>query len=231
MASTTTPDLHYKVEFMGNENQPLVIVDNLFPNATTLIDAALSNRVSLPANGFYPGFRSPAPALYQKRILETLSPIIYESFGLEKNSLSKVVSFYAMVATPLNQLKPAQKIPHFDRPLNDQFAVIHYLCDTPHGGTSFYRHRQTGYETIDESRQEDYLKIVDREIREKGLADTPGFIHGDTQLFERIATKPAKFNRALIYRCSSLHSGNIEDDYAYDFNPRTGRFTVTSFIY
>jgi len=41
---------------------------------------------------------------------------------------------------------------------------------------------------------------------------------------------PACSNRLVMYRCSSLHSGDIPANYNYDLNPATGRFTIAAFL-
>ena len=57
-----------------------------------------------------------------------------------------------------------------------------------------------------------------------------GYIHGSTENYEEIASYKAVYNRLLMYRGSSLHSGIINSDYNFDPSPETGRLTVTSFI-
>jgi hypothetical protein len=56
------------------------------------------------------------------------------------------------------------------------------------------------------------------------------YINGDTRIFEQIARAEGVFNRMLIYRRNSLHSGAIERTFVPDANPRTGRLSINSFI-
>ena len=58
----------------------------------------------------------------------------------------------------------------------------------------------------------------------------PGYINGDTALFEQIAKQDGLFNRMLVYRRNSLHSGCIAPDFVPDPNPLTGRLSINSFI-
>ena len=58
----------------------------------------------------------------------------------------------------------------------------------------------------------------------------PGYIAGDTALFEMTALAPARYNRALVYRSRLLHSGAIAPDAALSPDPATGRLTVTAFL-
>jgi hypothetical protein len=105
------------------------------------------------------------------------------------------------------------------------------LCEPTHGGTSFYRHRSSGFEYINETRSGSYLSSLEKEIKLYGMPPQPCYIKDENVFFERITSVAAKFNRAVIYRCSSLHSGDISADYQFDMNPMTGRFTIASFIH
>ena len=122
-----------------------------------------------------------------------------------------------------------QRIPHFDAPTRNSLAVIHYLSDAPNSGTSLYRHRETGYEYIDQLRLESYKQNLQRQFDNPSQYPS-GYIHGSTKEYEEISSHKAVYNRLLMYRGSSLHSGIIKPDYNLDPSPETGRLTVTSFI-
>ena len=107
--------------------------------------------------------------------------------------------------------------------------MIHYLFRADHGGTAFYRHRATGYEYVDFGRQPNYLSHVEREKAGPNAA-TAGYINGDTPLYERIGSQDGVFNRLLMYRRTSLHSGCIAPGFIPDSNPRTGRLSINGFI-
>jgi hypothetical protein len=216
------------VQHIGLEQQPLLIVDDVVPNPDGLIDFAMQQTNVLPAGGHYPGLRSPAPQTYGQFLLEQLAQPLRSCFGQLAGRLSKADCYYSLVSTPANKLTLLQRLPHFDRPYADELAVIHYLCGEQHGGTSFYRHRSTGFESVTIERQSEYQHRLETDLTRSGLP--AGYINGDTPVFKRIASIPASFNRALIYRCSSLHSGDIGADYGYDLNPLTGRFTIASFL-
>lgn len=225
------PNFCFEVVAIGAENQKIIIVDNFLKNAASLIEYAIENGQVAPAKGLYPGLRSPSPDLYGEVVLSLLGEIICEAFELTSSDIATVASTYSMVATPFEQLQTYQQIPHFDRPKPDEVAMVHYLCGPGHGGTSFYRHRGSGYEFINQDRLGSYFGMLEKELLQVGLPQPQSYINGDTPLFERIRSVDAKFNRCLIYRCSSLHSGDIPLDYSFDMDPRTGRFTMTSFLY
>lgn len=225
-----TSELPYRLMNTGIEQQPAVIIDNFMPNPAGLVDYALSRGDVRPAPGFYPGLRSPTPPVYNKLLCQQLRPLLSSCFGLTEGDPQQIESWYSLVATPVDQLSPWQQIPHFDRPEPQDLAVLHYLCRPPHGGTSFYRHRETGFEYIDCNRKPRYLASIESALADPQRAVAPAYINGNTDLFEQIVSIDCVFNRALVYRCSSLHSGNIPADFSFDLDPRSGRFTIASFL-
>ncbi len=124
-------------------------------------------------------------------------------------------------------MRPIQSVPHFDGFDRTHIASVHYLCTEEFGGTSFYRHRSTGYETMDAQRIVEYAPRLKAEVM--GL-NTRSFtyIRGDTALFERTASVEAKFNRAIYYRSNVLHSGDIPANISMPAQPRKGRLTANT---
>jgi len=216
---------------IGNEKEPLLIIDDFLPNAESLIDFALQQKDVRSDSSFYPGMRSAAPSNYVDVVTQLYEQPIKDTFGLEKADLDKGESFYSLVATPTKKLQLPQKIPHFDQPHKHELALIHFLCSERHGGTGFYRHRASGFEYVDEVRLDAYNKYLQDEVASGKAEDCVGYIDGSNTMFERLRSVDAKFNRALIYRCSSLHSGNIPKEYCFDLDPRSGRFTITCFLH
>jgi hypothetical protein len=97
------------------------------------------------------------------------------------------------------------------------------------GGTAFYRHRATGFEYIDGARQDEYWNCLNNEVT-GGNKPAAAYINGDTPLFEKIASQDGKFNRMLVYRQNSLHSGAIAKNFQPDNNPVSGRLSINSFM-
>src|SRR3546814_16139856 len=83
--------------------------------------------------------------------------------------------------------------------------------------------------TVDEMRRDLFFRHLDTEIRHGG-APPPGYLLGDTPLFECVRTEPARYNRALLYRSWNLHSGAISAASALTADPVAGRLTVTAFL-
>jgi hypothetical protein len=124
---------------------------------------------------------------------------------------------------------PFQRVPHFDSVDRDRYALLHYLCGPDKGGTSFYRHRRTGIESVTAENRDAYMKAVNSEVKERGMPP-PCFIGGDTEQFERIAAYECRFNRILVYRGRNLHSVNTPPEFIPSANPRIGRLTVNTFL-
>lgn len=212
---------------IGVEKAPLLVIDDV-TDADELVAAAGCQRFTASTR-YYPGIRAPAPPAYQQFLAARFAKMLGEYFRLEGTTLRFTMCHYSLVTTPPENLAPLQRIPHVDSLGKDGLATIHYLFRKNLGGTAFYRHRKTGFEYIDESRQETYLKSLESET---SGPDRPGaeYINGDTALFEQVARQDGVFNRMLVYRRNSLHSGCIGKDFVPDSNPLTGRLSINSFI-
>lgn len=226
-------DLHeqycVKIDQLGQEREPVVVIDNFLAEPQLLVEHAANSCEFKFGKGIYPGVRAPVPRVYMQALYSSLHELVCTTFGLGSDDIGKAECAFSMVATPPERLLPMQRIPHFDSNDKCELAMIHYLCDGEHGGTSFYRHRETGFESIDKTRRGPYFQALETQAKTHGLPE-PAYINGDTPLFERIASYPAVFNRALIYRCTSLHSGDIAEDFKFDTNPRTGRLSINTFL-
>ena len=223
-------DMQIKALTIGEEKAPLLVIDNFLDNADLLVEDAASSTFLLE-DGFYPGIRTQAPLAYQELILQTLEKKLLHSFNIDAAALYFSVCHYSIVTIIPAQLKLLQRIPHFDSPKKDSLAAVHYLFKEDLGGTSFYRHRKTGYETIDEERKIAYYTSLESENDGPNMPKSAaGYINGDTALYERIEKIPAVFNRLIIYRRNSLHSGSIPQNIVASDDPRKGRLTISSFI-
>ena len=150
-------------------------------------------------------------------------------FQLEVRQIKSAVSKFSIVTTRPDDLDLLQRIPHFDSPSRKGLAFVHYLHSIPSMGTALYRHKPTGFEYVDEQRYSQYMENIQQRYPTK--SDYPeGYINGSTDHFEEVASFDAVFNRLLMYRGTSLHSGKIGKDYNFDPSPATGRLTLTSFF-
>lgn len=227
-----SPNRHMKItkQYFGNENTPILIIDDFVEQIEQLTE--FSKNLKFEQNSpYYPGVRAATPKAYQQLIIDSLNNILVDFFELPSSQLVFPVSHYSIVTTPPDKLNLLQKIPHFDSLDKNGLATVHYLFKGNLGGTSFYRHRKTGYEKIDQQRQLNYLRSLESENGGPNMPkNSDGYINGDTPIFERIVQQPAKFNRMIIYRRNSLHSGSIAKDLVTNSPTSHTRLTISSFI-
>lgn len=222
------PDLTITRHTFGNEKAPLLVIDNVAKEADQL--ALFAARLRFSSNStFYPGVRAEAPKEYQEFLHLNFAEEFRNFFDLPLGDFSLSLCHYSLTTTPARQLKLLQRIPHFDSLEYSGLATVHYLFKTPLGGTAFYRHRKTGFESIDEARKLTYFNSLESENSGTNIPQF-GYINGDTPLYEQIMKAEGIFNRMLVYRRNSLHSGCISEQFIPDFNPLTGRLSINTFI-
>lgn len=226
------PKVDINTEEIGQERRPVAIIDNFPFDPNSLIEEACKTQFNAPDGGFYPGNRSPAPYEYAVALADILNGNLTDTFSFNAGNIARIQPMYSFVCKKPEELHPLQKIPHFDSKDNSVLACVHYLFndDKQFGGTSFYRHNSTGYEFITPERFNIYSSKVTDDVNKFGLPSPPQYINSSTEIFAQIKSYKAAFNRALIYRTTSLHAGDIFKDHNYSCDPLTGRFTVTSFI-
>jgi hypothetical protein len=214
------------VDRVGRDLAPVIVIDDAWADARGLFEHAAARTDYGASSLYYPGVRCAAPREYGQGIVDSLSEVIRRELGVA-GELRITDCVISLVTTPPGKLVPFQRVPHYDSTDPNRIALLHYLCDR--GGTSFYRHRSSGTETVTASGEQDYILAVNAEVRASGMPP-PAYVDGDTGLFERIGRYEAAFNRVLIYRGSMLHSVNVPADFVPDPDPRTGRLSVNTFL-
>jgi hypothetical protein len=205
----------------------VVVVENFAPHPEQLIDAAEPLQFE-PMGEYYPGIRAPVTPAYFEGLSPILAPVMREVFGArEKIGFNRAL--YSIATTRPADLSLAQRIPHIDGVEEGMIAILHYLSHEPYGGTAFYRHRSTGFETVTAARQRTYLDTLRADFARHG-EPAPAYIEGDTPIFEQVARYDAVFNRALIYRSSLLHCALLPNAAPLPADVRGGRLTVASFL-
>lgn len=210
---------------VGREAQPVVVIDDFAPDPDALRTAALATPFG-PAAHHYPGIRGDLPATHLADQLPKMAEAI--AHILDGGATVIDASFSIVTSAPEN-LSVQQRLPHCDAFDRGRIALVHYLAQDNADGTAFFRHRSTGFEMVDRARSAIYLDQLDAELRHGG-PPAPGYVTGDTTLFERVAVVEARYNRALIYPSWLLHSGAIGPDTDLSSDPATGRLTVTAFL-
>ena len=232
MTPCPTAIANARVERLGAEQEPLLVLDEAVTDAGRLVDIAAETATFDDAvvggDNFYPGRLAPAPLDYVGGLSRALDPLIREHYDLRGVAPWRANCNFALATLTPERLGLAQRIPHVDTVDPLQFAVLHYLCDPTFGGTAFYRHRSTGYETLTVDRLEAYQSALDCELE----AEPPqsGYINGDTAQFALTHRADCVFNRVIVYRSCLLHSGQIPRPEALSVDPRQGRLTANIFL-
>jgi hypothetical protein len=213
---------------VGTERSPIVVIENYLKDAEQLAEAARPAEFTPVEGVAYPGARAPLPDRYNATFRRYLAASMCEIFGFGPSNIVRSQGDFSIVTVRPESLHAVQRVPHIDGTEPTMIAGVHFLCSSRKGGTSFYRHRRTGYETITEARRSLYLRTLNEETKTMGPPPN-AYINGETAQFQRIASFDAAFNRLLIYRGSLLHSGNIAPDFDFDPDPGTGRLTANTF--
>lgn len=216
-----------RIEAIGAEAQPLAILDDFAPDPDGLRSFAMHADFTAALNHF-PGVRAALPEAYLRTQIPVIAAAAAEAFG-RAGPVTIVDASFSIVSTPADALSIAQRLPHIDAFTEDRIALVHYLSPAGGDGTAFFRHRATGFETVGEARRDLFFRHLDIEMRHGGVPP-PGYVRGDTGLFECIRTEPALYNRALLYRSWNLHSGAISPANPLSADPGAGRLTVTGFL-
>ena len=222
----TAPWWDVKLDFIGKEKMPFVLIDNFFPDPTVLVKDAQSRTFTANAP-YFPGIRAAVPGGYFKPVMQGLSYLISNVFQYT-SGLELQEAHYSLTTTPPSDLKLMQRLPHIDGGNDMKLALLHYLCGPEHGGTSFYRQKRTNFETVSQHRFNAYKLAVERDQSEYG-PPTATYYQGSSKRFDNIYNIEAEFNRAVIYFGLNLHAVTIGEKVLTD-NPATGRLTINSFF-
>ena len=218
-----------KIEFhrFGHEEQPILVIDDLILDPEKLVELAINRQWNPPNAGLYPGIIAEPPEQYLYELAAKLKPNFCRAFNFPSDKRLSATGFFALTTKGLKDFGPWQRIPHFDQSDTDSVAMVHYLHPTQIGGTGFFRHSPSGYESINPRRQQSYNQEVQDWIdgNPKRLIDFAGV---NTPNYELIYEVPFKFNRAVIYPSYVLHCA-LYNENSRDDNPKTGRLTLNSF--
>jgi len=222
------PNPHARVSLrrLGREGLPLAIIDEAFLEPDTLVRAAEATAFIPPPHTVYPGLNAPPPPAYGGMLIQVLRPLLHQVFGVPMQAPMLPSSFFALATAAPETLDPVQKVPHHDSTDPFIFATVHFLCRGEQGGTAFYRHVPTGFEYVDAERAPDYASRMRQEV---AAQPNPAHAGRDTPNYELIDEVPAVFNRVILYRSISLHSGLLGQS-TLSPDPRTGRLTLNTII-
>jgi hypothetical protein len=208
----------------------VTVADSVLLRPRLLAEFALGHEFVEDDRNLYPGVRARVPPEFSRPLHAWLSRTLHCTGMLDEGChIYDDASFFSIVNRSRATLLPLQRIPHYDSTDPGVFAAVIYLFDRAHSGTSFYRHRTTGYEKINVANQENYRTALNRNMKKLG-PPAREYTNGSNDLFERTHSVESAFNRMVIYSGNVLHAGDI-DGSLFDGNDNSQwRLTVTSLI-
>jgi hypothetical protein len=215
------------VRCMGREGEPLVVIDGFSGIADKLLAAGRAATYQ-HAGASYPGIRAWADPSYLDRRRPLMMQVMREIFGFARG-VRLDASTFSLVTLAEAQLAPLQRIPHYDHAGGEVVAIMHYLLGPESGGTAFYRHRRTGFETVTPPREDAYNAALAMDAREFGTPEAR-YHYGDSDWFELIDEVEAVPDRLVLYRGRQLHSGVIPKAAQLSADPALGRLTINMFL-
>lgn len=215
------------------ESVPVLVADDLGEDAPALI-AEAEGAAFVRDSRFYPGVRAARPTAAAEGLARRLSPRLSALLGWPADTgLVPLASHYSMVIDSAGTLSPLQRIPHVDGYDPSVIAVIQYLCGPEQGGTSFFRHRSTGYARLTADRRAAYDAALDRDVARHGVPPE-GYMEqaagAYAAVFERTRTVDCRLGRLVAYPADGLHCGRIPKDASLSAVPSAGRLTLNTFL-
>ena len=209
-----------------------LVVDDFLSEPHKMVEAAVARRAAFAAApvNCYPGIEQPMPPDFDRQLHVHFSTHLLPAFhGAELLAMATRMS---LVTLRPEQLMPQQRICHRDarecQPGEGAVASVMYLFeDARMGGTSFFRPLRHPAEI-------DFLmhqaRLMDNAAFSKVIGAEPCYFNGDGRYFEKIATVPAAWNRAIFYDATMFHSGQIDAPQLLDADPARGRLTINTFL-
>jgi hypothetical protein len=219
-----------KLAHIGRRGIAVTMIGNVLHDPEGVAALGFAQSYAQDRSNLYPGMRAPMPESFSTAFRAWLTPILQRNGVLEGGRvIYRDTSFFSVVTTASTDLLPIQRIPHYDSADPGLFAAVIYLCDARFSGTSFYRHRKTGYEEITEENRNNYRLALDNEMRIHG-APAQEYINGDSLLFEAIFSSELQFNSAIVYPGRILHAANIKKQFKPPQEASEWRLTVTALL-
>lgn len=211
----------------GREREPVVQIDGFSGQAEALLAAGRAAEYR-PGAAYYPGLRAPADTGYLAPRRAELAAVMDRVFGF-RHGFACEAAHFSLVTLAAEALAPPQRVPHHDDTGAATVAVMHYLLGADSGGTAFYRHRRSGFETVTPEREGAYSAALAEDERAFGPAP-PRYHYGTDERYELIGEIAAAPDRLILYRGRLLHSGVIPDPARLSADPARGRLTINMFL-
>jgi hypothetical protein len=222
-----SPSRRIAIEKIGAEKIAVAVIDGALAAPEAAVDFAATLNFA-PIGPYYPGVRASLGGGTAAAFAAGLSPVIGEALGLTATRWQGD-AFFSIVTTPPAHLAPIQRLPHFDGLEETRVAALLFLGREDFGGTSFYRHRATGFEAVTAARYPRYGEALKADIAQHGLPPAD-YIGDGAPVFDEIASFAPVFNRLLLYRGNVLHCSRMRNAGALNADPRLGRLTINLFL-
>src|ERR1700693_4814140 len=215
---------------VGNCPIAVTVADNVLLRPQRLAELGLGLEFVEDDSNLYPGVRARVPAEFSRPFHAWLNRTLHGTGVLEENFyVNDDASFFSIVNKSRANLPPLQRIPHYDSTDPRVFAAVIYLFERANSGTSFYRHRTTGYEKIGVDNQDNYKTALNRNMKNHG-PPAREYTNGSNDLFERTHSVDSAFNRIVIYSGNVLHAADIDGSLFNGNDNCRWRLTVSSLI-
>ncbi|MBU2879895.1 MULTISPECIES: DUF6445 family protein [Aliiglaciecola] len=219
-------------EFIGQEQTPIIIIDNYLSEPQLVINLAQNHSEFKPDTVTqYPGLRMPLPKQYVVDYLKPLIQGFYKVFKIGQTLMPRPKdNCLSLITKTPEQLSAVQTLPHFDTNDPNLIAIIHYLGEGAHGGTGFFRHKKTEFETINSHRKHIYLTHAQNYLINNSHAK-PAYCTAQHSEFECYKSIPYKPNRLIVFPGYLLHSSLLDNTTDISSCPQTGRLTANMFVH
>lgn len=222
-----SPQAQLQCAHFGDERQPIMTIVDALPDPDQVIEIAARHRYA-PHGPYYPGLRAPVSEAVAMPMVAPILDDLQKSFELKRPPRYREC-FLSVVTVEPACLAPIQRLPHFDGTERERLAVLLYLDRKERGGTGFFRQRGTRFESVDDSRFDQYRQTLEAEVERAGLPE-PSYIAGDTPLFEQVHRTAGMFNSMVVYRGNTLHCAALSRAFTPASDPARGRLTINLFL-
>jgi hypothetical protein len=224
------PDASVRTVHVGECSIGVTVADDVLLRPRQLAELGLGLVFAEDDSNLYPGVRARVPAEFSRPFHAWLTRALHRTGELEEGFyIRDDASFFSIVNKGPANLLPLQRIPHYDSTDPTVFAAVIYLFDRANSGTSFYRHRTTGYERIGGDDAANYKIALNRNMKQYG-PPAREYTNGSNVLFERTHSVDSAFNRIVIYPGNALHAADIDGSLFSGNDNSRWRLTISSLI-
>lgn len=225
------PPAGVHIRAVGAEQTPVIVWDDFSDCLVQLKHFAREQASFEPdRQSLYPGVRAQLPESFSQAFRRQIEPVLRRVYNLPgRSTWATVYQYLSMINRPESELAVLQRLPHFDSTDDNSFALLLYVNPGKFGGTGFFRHRPSGYETVDQQRFGRFVDAAEHHMAVQGLPRSR-YTTGSDGHFQLLDTIDYKPNRLLAYPGKLLHSGLINPSFDLGANPASGRLTANLFV-